>query len=164
MPRLLYIDDVEYEPQFTSTPYSVTSTGFNIDGSTVWNYSGAGTFLGFSYTEGASTPSTGLSIGDSGTFADLQTSKADVVDLYSVASSGGGDMSNSVTVTYNGNTIYTTTESAIATIKTAGTYCTDDIVITLTTDGVTLHLQDGTILNLYGAYTRAQDNATLTIT
>ena len=73
-------------------------------------------------------------------------------------------MANSVSVTYNGNTIYSTLESAIANIKTAGTFCTDDIVITLTTDSVTLHLQDGEILNLYGAYTRSQDNATLTIT
>lgn len=44
-------------------------------------------------------------------------------------------MSNSVTVTYNGNTIYSTTESAIAKIKTKGTYCLNDIVITLTVGG-----------------------------
>lgn len=59
-------------------PYEVSSTGIEADG-TVWTYSGIGIFLGFSTTQGATTPDENLAVGDSYAFVSGGT-----VYLYAV--------------------------------------------------------------------------------
>ena len=65
-------DELEIEIENYQVDYEVTSTGilFSYAGSTSdWIYEGTGTFLGFSTTQGATTPDENLAVGDQYGFA-----------------------------------------------------------------------------------------------
>ena len=77
---------IDGEVIYRNTPvepisFDVTSSGLTLYAEVDdWEYSGTGTFAGFSTTEGATTPDEGYAVGDSGSF-DLGTDNI----LYSVA-------------------------------------------------------------------------------
>lgn len=87
MPKstMIYINDVEFlnemEPMIY---YEVTATGivFRYTVSKTWTYSGSNTFLGFSTTQGGTTPSSVYEIGDTGSYT-----VGEIVYLYSVEES-----------------------------------------------------------------------------
>lgn len=73
MQVLLYINNVNILTSSSNVTFRVTASGMDaqIDGGyhTIWTYSGSGTFLGFSTTEGATTPDTRFAVGHTGTLA-----------------------------------------------------------------------------------------------
>lgn len=69
---ILYIDNVQYTGSgATTVSFEVTANGLNWGVNVVYTYSGEGTFLGFSKTQGASTPDNGLAIGDEVSWGDM---------------------------------------------------------------------------------------------
>lgn len=65
----IYIDGTLFLDSLSAVdvPYEITSTGIEAE-SEVWTYSGTGTFLGFSTTQGATTPDEQLAVGDDYSF------------------------------------------------------------------------------------------------
>lgn len=90
----IYVDDSNYFEMLADWPvsYSVTSSGFSVEqdmgkGLVIersWPYSGTDTLLGYSTTQGATSPDSGYAVGDTGTITT-----AGVYYFFSVASSGG---------------------------------------------------------------------------
>lgn len=72
----LFLSDV----MGSDIPYDVLSTGIDAEEGGVWTYSGTGTFLGFSTTQGATTPDEYFAVGDSSSFV-----AGNIYYLYSVA-------------------------------------------------------------------------------
>lgn len=114
----LYINGTKFGPDFVSASVPVkasTQITFYISASSSqgwdWIYRGTGDFLGFSTTEGAVVADYEL-----GTIAELTDQ---TYYLYTVASG--------IFVSYNGNQIYTSSTSGVATLKTSGKYMETDV-------------------------------------
>ena len=124
----IYVDGIQYGSTTMSTQtLTITATGWSsTDMGSNYTYSGSGTFLGVSTTSGATTPDTGLAVGD--TFYPYNYRVNGEVRLYSVATAAGG-----VVISYDGDTIATLDQAGMtAELHTASTYCFEDIIIEAT--------------------------------
>lgn len=124
------VDGELFEYPGSSMPYEVLATGLYVGQGKVaytFTYSGEGTLLGYSTTEGATTPDTGFAVGDTGTISARVTTYY----FYSVADTGGGggDVTDTISVSYGDTKIHTATAPETFTLNTEGKFMTDDIVI-----------------------------------
>lgn len=86
--RTLYINDIAISTFLISSgvTYTITNTGITLSNNTSWTYSGSGTFLGFSTTEGDTIPLSDLEVGDTGLFGSSHIGIDSNYHWYSVAS------------------------------------------------------------------------------
>lgn len=129
-PKNLYIDDVVFMDISTMGTYNISTNSATFTLYTTpyeWTYSGSGTFLGFSLTEGSNTADTNLSVGDSGNLSyiyNLESGETPVY-LYSVTAT-----STPVEISYNNTTVASLSiPGSYAYLETAGDWIEHDIII-----------------------------------